>query len=80
MRPWLVSTSGGDFEADFLINCGGLHCDRISSMAGNHDATRIVPFRGEYYKFRPESQHLVRNLIYPVPDPSSHFWVFILRA
>ncbi|MGC1424194.1 MAG: L-2-hydroxyglutarate oxidase [Terracidiphilus sp.] len=70
---WLVSTSGGDFEADFLINCGGLHCDRISSMAGNHDATRIVPFRGEYYKLRPESQHLVRNLIYPVPDPKFPF-------
>ena len=70
---WLISTTSGDYEADFLINCGGLHCDRISSMAGNHDETRIVPFRGEYYKLKPASQHLVQNLIYPVPDPKFPF-------
>jgi (S)-2-hydroxyglutarate dehydrogenase len=70
---WHISTSGGDYEADFLINCGGLHCDRLSGMAGNHDATRIVPFRGEYYKLKPSSQHLVHNLIYPVPDPKFPF-------
>ena len=70
---WHISTASGDYEADFLINCGGLHCDRISSMAGNRDATRIVPFRGEYYKLKPSSQYLVRNLIYPVPDPKFPF-------
>jgi len=70
---WRISTTAGDFEADFFINCGGLQCDRIGKMAGNHDSTRIVPFRGEYYKLRPESQHLVRNLIYPVPDPKFPF-------
>ena len=70
---WHISTRTGDREADFLINCGGLHCDRLSRMAGNHDATRIVPFRGEYYKLKPESRHLVRNLIYPVPDPKFPF-------
>jgi L-2-hydroxyglutarate oxidase LhgO len=70
---WHISTASGDCNADFLINCGGLHCDRLSSMAGNHDSTRIVPFRGEYYKLKPESQHLVRNLIYPVPDPKFPF-------
>ena len=70
---WRISTTGGDFEADFLINCGGLQCDRLSNMAGNHDATRIVPFRGEYYKLKPSAQHLVRNLIYPVPDPKFPF-------
>jgi (S)-2-hydroxyglutarate dehydrogenase len=70
---WHISSTGGDYEADFLINCGGLQCDRLSDMAGNHDATRIVPFRGEYYKLKPSSQHLVRNLIYPVPDPKFPF-------
>jgi (S)-2-hydroxyglutarate dehydrogenase len=70
---WHITTSSGEFEADFLINCGGLHCDRLSRMAGNHDATRIVPFRGEYYKLKPSSEHLVRNLIYPVPDPKFPF-------
>jgi L-2-hydroxyglutarate oxidase LhgO len=70
---WHISSAGGDYEADFLINCGGLQCDRLSNMAGNHDATRIVPFRGEYYKLKPASQHLVRNLIYPVPDPKFPF-------
>ena len=70
---WRISTTSEDFEADFLINCGGLHCDRLSTMAGNHDATRIVPFRGEYYKLKPASQHLVHNLIYPVPDPKFPF-------
>jgi len=70
---WRIRTTGGDHEADFLINCAGLHCDRVSRMAGNRDATKIVPFRGEYYKIRPERQHLVRNLIYPVPDPKFPF-------
>jgi L-2-hydroxyglutarate oxidase LhgO len=70
---WIISTTNGEHEADFLINCGGLQCDRLSRMAGNHDATRIVPFRGEYYKLIPERQHLVRNLIYPVPDPKFPF-------
>jgi (S)-2-hydroxyglutarate dehydrogenase len=70
---WRIQTTGGDYEADFLINCAGLHCDRVSRMAGNHDATKIVPFRGEYYKIKSERQHLVRNLIYPVPDPKFPF-------
>ena len=70
---WRIHTTSGDYEAGFLINCAGLHCDRLSKMAGNHDATQIVPFRGEYFKLRPERQHLVRNLIYPVPDPKFPF-------
>ena len=70
---WQIETASGEYSADFLINCGGLHCDRVSKMAGNQDGTRIVPFRGEYYKLRPESQNLVRNLIYPVPDPKFPF-------
>jgi len=70
---WRIHTTNGDYDAGFLINCGGLHCDRLSRMAGNADGTRIVPFRGEYYKLREDRQYLVRNLIYPVPDPSFPF-------
>jgi len=70
---WNIQTTQGDFEADFLINCAGLQCDRVSRKAGARDATKIVPFRGEYYKLKPERQHLVRNLIYPVPDPKFPF-------
>lgn len=65
---WRIESTSGDYAADFLINCAGLYCDRISRMAGNRDEARIVPFRGEYYRLKPERQHLVRHLIYPVPD------------
>jgi L-2-hydroxyglutarate oxidase len=70
---WIAETTAGEFEADFLINCAGLHCDRVAQLAGERREVRIVPFRGEYYKLRPERQHLVRNLIYPVPDPRFPF-------
>jgi L-2-hydroxyglutarate oxidase len=69
----IARTSNGDFEADFVINCAGLHCDRVAELAGERRTTRILPFRGEYYKIRPERQYLVRNLIYPVPDPRFPF-------
>ena len=70
---WRVGTTAGDHTADFVINCAGLHCDRVSTLAGEKREVRIVPFRGEYYKIRAERQHLVRNLIYPVPDPQFPF-------
>jgi L-2-hydroxyglutarate oxidase len=70
---WRVHSAAGDFAADFLINCAGLHCDRVGDMAGEKRAVRIVPFRGEYYQLKRERQHLVRNLIYPVPDPQFPF-------
>jgi L-2-hydroxyglutarate oxidase LhgO len=70
---WRIQTRRGDYAADFLINCAGLHCDRVAESAGEPRRTRIVPFRGEYYKIRPERQHLVRHLIYPVPDPAFPF-------
>jgi L-2-hydroxyglutarate oxidase LhgO len=70
---WVIHTAGGDYEADFIVNCAGLHCDRVSAMAGNHDPTKIVPFRGEYYKLKPERSYLVHNLIYPVPNPKFPF-------
>jgi L-2-hydroxyglutarate oxidase len=70
---WIAQTTVGDFEGAFLINCAGLHCDRVSELAGEKREVRIVPFRGEYYKIKTERQHLVRNLIYPVPDPKFPF-------
>jgi L-2-hydroxyglutarate oxidase len=70
---WVAHTPAGDFEAGFIINCAGLHCDRVSQLAGERRDLRIVPFRGEYYKIRSERQSLVRNLIYPVPDPKFPF-------
>jgi L-2-hydroxyglutarate oxidase len=66
---WQIETAAGAFEAEFLINCAGLHADRVSQLAGEKREVRIVPFRGEYYKLKPARQHLVRHLIYPVPDP-----------
>jgi len=70
---WRVVTGAGEYAADFIVNCAGLHCDRVSALAGEVRRTRIVPFRGEYFKLRPERAHLVRNLIYPVPDPTFPF-------
>ena len=70
---WVAHTPAGDFESDFIINCAGLHCDRVSQLAGEKRDLRIVPFRGEYYTIKPDRQFLVRNLIYPVPDPNFPF-------
>lgn len=68
-----VATGRDVLKADALVNCAGLHSDRIARMAGLTPKARIVPFRGEYYELRPERAHLVRGLIYPVPDPSLPF-------
>ncbi len=70
---WRVETTAGEFEADFVVNCAGLHCDRVSQLADERREVRIVPFRGEYYKIKPDRQFLVRHLIYPVPDPQFPF-------
>lgn len=60
-------------QADWLVNCGGLHSDRILRLSGGQPTAKIVPFRGEYYDLVPASQGLCRNLIYPVPDPDFPF-------
>lgn len=70
---WAIDTRNGDFEADFLINCAGLQSDRVGRLGGVRDETKIVPFRGEFYLLKPERQYLVKNLIYPVPDPAFPF-------
>lgn len=68
-----VATPGEILRADLLVNCAGLHADRIARMAGFDTDVRIVPFRGEYYELRPAARSLVRGLIYPVPDPALPF-------
>jgi (S)-2-hydroxyglutarate dehydrogenase len=74
----VLQTSGGDYRTKHLINCCGLQADLIAQMTrGAHQDSgpehRIIPFRGEYYKIAPERQFLVKNLIYPVPDPAFPF-------
>ncbi len=70
---WVATTQTAEFNADFLINCAGLHCDLVAKLAGEQRDIRIVPFRGEYYYLKPAAQHLVKNLIYPVPNPQFPF-------
>jgi L-2-hydroxyglutarate oxidase len=69
----IVETSAGNFRAKFIITCGGLHADRLVKAAGQKSSAKIIPFRGEYYQLKKERQHLVRHLIYPVPDPKFPF-------
>ncbi|CRK60878.1 L-2-hydroxyglutarate oxidase [Alloactinosynnema sp. L-07] len=68
-----IATGTEVLRADALVNCAGLHSDRIARMAGLTPKAKIVPFRGEYYELKPERAHLVRGLIYPVPDASLPF-------
>ena len=70
---WIAETTAGAFPGGFLINCAGLQSDRVCRLAGLDPADRIVPFRGEYYRLHPGAAHLVRHLIYPVPDPQFPF-------
>ena len=68
-----LETSAGVVESRYLINCAGLYADKVARMAGVDSEVRIVPFRGEYYSIRPERRHLVKALIYPVPNPRFPF-------
>jgi L-2-hydroxyglutarate oxidase LhgO len=70
---WRVHSITGDYQAELIITCAGLHADRVAALTGQARDVRIIPFRGEYYNIRPERQYLVRNLIYPVPDPKFPF-------
>lgn len=69
----VVTSTAGEVAADVLVNCAGLHSDRVARLAGVVPPARIIPFRGEYYELRPERRDLVRGLIYPVPDPQFPF-------
>jgi len=73
MRGYVLATSKGVFETKFLISAVGLFSDRIATKAGADPDMKIVPFRGEYWQLKPEREHLVRNLIYPVPNPNFPF-------
>ena len=70
---WRITTTAGVFESRLIVNCAGLHSDRVVTMAGGDPGCRIVPFRGEYHRLRPEREHLVRHLIYPLPEPGFPF-------
>jgi L-2-hydroxyglutarate oxidase len=70
----VVVTAGSErFSARVLVNCAGLHSDRVAVLAGVKTAVRIIPFRGEYYRLSDPAAALVRGLVYPVPDPRFPF-------
>lgn len=69
----VVETKAGAFRARYVVNCAGLYSDAITRMAGLQTNLEIIPFRGEYYEIRPERRSLIKNLIYPVPDPRFPF-------
>ena len=72
----IIETNHGDVEARAIVNCGGLQSDRVArKLTGDQDMddVRIIPFRGEYFELAPSRSHLVKNLIYPVPDPRFPF-------
>jgi L-2-hydroxyglutarate oxidase len=69
----VLHTTAGDVACGGLVNCAGLQCDRVARMCGVEPGLQIVPFRGEYYELVPGRTFLVRNLIYPVPDPGFPF-------
>ncbi|HEY8406651.1 MAG TPA: L-2-hydroxyglutarate oxidase [Gaiellaceae bacterium] len=68
-----VSTADETFEFDLLVICAGLQSDRVARLAGDEREPTIVPFRGEYYRLKPEREALIRGLLYPVPDPAYPF-------
>jgi (S)-2-hydroxyglutarate dehydrogenase len=72
-RNVTVHTGRGEVRATTVVNCAGLQCDRVAALSGGPVPARIVPFRGEYYELPADRRHLVRNLIYPVPNPDFPF-------
>ncbi len=69
----VVQSTADEVEAQVVVNCAGLHCDRVAALDVRRRDAQIVPFRGEYFALKPAAQHLCRNLIYPVPDPRYPF-------
>lgn len=68
-----IRTSSNEYQTRFVINCAGLYSDKIAQMTGQAEDLQIIPFRGEYFFIKPEKAHLVKNLIYPVPNPNFPF-------
>jgi (S)-2-hydroxyglutarate dehydrogenase len=69
----VLNTEGGDIEAKVVINCAGLYSDKVAKMTQPEVDMHILPFRGEYYELKKEKEYLVKNLIYPVPNPDFPF-------
>lgn len=69
----VLETTSGIFKSRFVINCAGLHSDRVAKLGQVNPPAKIVPFRGEYYELKPEKRYLVKTLIYPVPNPNFPF-------
>ncbi|WP_109830097.1 L-2-hydroxyglutarate oxidase [Reichenbachiella versicolor] len=69
----MVEASSGSYEGKIVVNCAGLYSDKVAHMSPTKPDLKIVPFRGEYYELKEDSKHLVKNLIYPVPDPNFPF-------
>ncbi|OEV02300.1 hydroxyglutarate oxidase [Streptomyces qinglanensis] len=67
------TADGAVVRARALVNCAGLHCDAVARCSGDSPQARVLPFRGEYAELAPEREHLVRGLVYPVPDPAFPF-------
>ena len=69
----LVETDHGEIRCERLVNCAGLHCDRVCRASSGKPGLKIVPFKGEYFRLKAPAEHLCRHLIYPVPDPRFPF-------
>jgi L-2-hydroxyglutarate oxidase len=69
----VVETDKQQIECKHLINCGGLHSDKLTKLGGQKPPAKIIPFKGEYFELKKEAKHLCKNLIYPVPDPAFPF-------
>ncbi|MEC7871390.1 MAG: L-2-hydroxyglutarate oxidase, partial [Chloroflexota bacterium] len=72
-KKLIIHTNKGDIESNKVINCAGLHSDRIAKIFGYDANLKIIPFRGEYYTLKKEKEYLVKGLIYPVPNPELPF-------
>jgi L-2-hydroxyglutarate oxidase len=69
----VVVTDKRSYNTKLVVNCGGLYSDKLARLTSKNINVKIIPFRGEYYKLTKEKEYLIRNLIYPVPDPSFPF-------
>ncbi|HBH22236.1 MAG TPA: L-2-hydroxyglutarate oxidase [Cytophagales bacterium] len=69
----VVITDKGEHETRLIVNCAGLYSDKMAALTEKKVDVRIIPFRGEYYEIKKEKQYLVKNLVYPVPDPNFPF-------
>ena len=69
----VVETDKQQIECKHLINCGGLHSDKLTKLGGQKPPAKIIPFKGEYFELKKNAKHLCKNLIYPVPDPAFPF-------